>query len=110
MLHAREPQENAREIVLHLIRQGRNGFNGLLAGNSVVMNNLVVQNGGAGIAGNDSLIVNNTLLVNAQVGVAASNSAFSGNQFSSNNGGAGNPQFSGRGPIGPNGCDGSVCP
>lgn len=88
----------------------KNGFNGLLVGNSVVMHNLAVQNGGAGIGGNDNLIVNNTLTVNALVGVAAANSAFSGNQFSSNNGGAANPQFSGRGPIGPNGCDGSVCP
>ena len=91
-------------------RAMKNGLNGILAGNSVVMHNLSVQNGGAGIGGNDSLFINNTLIANALVGVAASNSAFSGNQFSSNNGGFANPQFSGRGPIGPNGCDGSVCP
>lgn len=91
-------------------RAMKNGFNGILVGNSVVMHNLSVQNGGAGIGGNDSLFVNNALLVNTLVGIAAANSAFSGNQFSSNNGGFANPQFSGRGPIGPNGCDGSVCP
>ena len=91
-------------------RATKNGFNGFLVGSSVVINNLAIQNGGAGIGGVSNLIVNNTLIANTLVGVAAGDSAFSGNQFSSNNGGAGNPQFSGRGPIGPNGCDGSVCP
>ncbi len=91
-------------------RATKNGFNGLLVGSSVVMYNLAVQNGGAGIGGISNLIINNTLIANALVGVAAGDSAFSANQFSSNNGGAANAQFSGRAPIGPNGCDGSVCP
>lgn len=88
----------------------KNRLNGVLATNALVTLTFASQNGGAGIGGNDSLFTQNTLVVNGGVGIAASNSAFSNNQFSSNNGGAANPQFSGRNAIGPNGCDGNTCP
>lgn len=91
-------------------RVSKNRFNGILASNALVTHSVASQNGGAGIGGNDSLFTQNTLVANQGVGISASNSAFAKNQFSSNNGGAANPQFSGRNAIGPNGCDGSICP
>lgn len=88
----------------------KNQLNGILASNALVTQSFASQNGGAGIGGNDSLFTQNTLVANGGVGIAASNSAFSNNQFSSNNGGSTNPQFMGRTAIGPNGCDGNICP
>ncbi|MEO5735005.1 MAG: hypothetical protein ABIN96_05650 [Rubrivivax sp.] len=88
----------------------KNRLNGVLASNALITHTFASQNAGAGIGGNDSLFTQNTLVVNGGVGIAASNSAFLSNQFSSNNGGAANPQFNGRNAIGPNGCDGSTCP
>ncbi len=100
-------------VVLGTVTNNRvmkNGGSGITASNALINHNFVSQNGGTGISANDSLITQNVLIVNGSVGVAAANSAFSNNQFSSNNGGFLNPQFSGRGAIGPNGCDGSTCP
>lgn len=87
-----------------------NGAQGIVGGNSVITQNVVVGNGGSGIEVNDSLVTHNAMIVNRGVGLAASNTGFAWNTFSSNNGGFANPQFSGRVPIGPNNCDGSVCP
>ncbi len=88
----------------------KNGGNGINGGNSVISYNNVIGNRFIGIVLNDSLVTNNAMIINGSVGLAASNTGFGANVFSSNNGGFFNPQFSGRAAIGPNLCDGSVCP
>ncbi|HEY1327050.1 MAG TPA: hypothetical protein VGI14_08930 [Casimicrobiaceae bacterium] len=88
----------------------RNGLNGINGGNAVISYNFVTGNRFAGISVNDSIVTNNTLVVNGSVGLAASNTGFASNAFSSNNGSFANPQFTGRTPIGPNVCDGNICP
>lgn len=87
-----------------------NGLNGIFGGNAVISNNMISGNGGVGVDANDALITNNVFVTNKGVGVSASNSGYAWNAFSSNNGSFANPQFFGRTPIGPNDCDGNVCP
>ena len=91
-------------------RVSRNGNSGISGGNSVITHNTVTSNRLFGIVVNDSIVTNNAMIVNGNVGLAASNTGFASNLFSSNNGGFFNPQFSGRTAIGPNSCDGNVCP
>lgn len=88
----------------------KNGGNGISGGNSVITQNMISGNRFAGISVNDSIATNNALITNGSYGLAASNTGFASNTFSSNNGSFLNPQFTGRNPIGPNLCDGSVCP
>ena len=88
----------------------KNGGNGISGGNAMITQNMISGNRFVGISVNDSIVTNNALITNGSYGLAASNTGFASNTFSSNNGGFFNPQFTGRNPIGPNSCDGSVCP
>jgi hypothetical protein len=88
----------------------KNGGDGIGGGNSVISRNMVSGNRDFGISVDDSIVLNNAMIVNGNLGLNASNTGFASNVFSSNNGGFLNPQFSGRSPIGPYICDGSVCP
>jgi hypothetical protein len=88
----------------------KNGGSGIFGGNSVITQNMISGNRGIGIDVNDSIVLNNAMITNGSLGLNASNTGFASNVFSSNNGSFANPQYAGRVPIGPNVCDGSVCP